>query len=313
MATCLIYSPRFLDHDTGPGHPERPQRIKAIIDSLQNKAIWNKLVHIAPEIKDPQIPLLIHDPAYIKRVALTCARGEEYIDTFDNTISSESYSVAILAANAAAEGIDYIMANDGNRSMVIPRPPGHHAEYDHAMGFCLFNNVAIAARYAQKKYSLTRLAIIDYDVHHGNGTQHLFENDPNILYVSMHRYPFYPGTGAKNETGTGDGLGTTQNYPLDQGASDDIYIDIMDNSIADIVIKFKPELIILSSGFDAHELDPLGGMAISTAGYMKLSSTLVAIALECCEGRILSILEGGYSLQGLAESVDVHLQELMKD
>ena len=313
MGTCLIYSPRFLDHDTGLGHPERPQRIQAIIDSLQNNAIWNKLIHITPEIKDPQIPSLIHDPAYIKRVALTCDRGEQYIDTFDNTICSESYSIAILAANAAAEGIDYIMANDGNRSMIIPRPPGHHAEYDQAMGFCLFNNVAIAARYAQKKYSLTRLAIIDYDVHHGNGTQHLFDNDPNILYVSMHRYPFYPGTGAKNETGMGDGLGTTHNYPLDQGAGDDIYTDIMDNSIADILIKFKPEILILSSGFDAHELDPLGGMTISTVGYMKLSSTLVAIARECCEGRILSILEGGYSLQGLAESMEVHLQELMKD
>ncbi len=313
MGTSLVYSPRFLEHDTGWGHPERPERLEAIIDSLQKTDLWKQLVLITPDIKDPQIPELVHDPDYVKRVAHSCDRADQYIDTYDNPICSVSYSIAVLAANGVATGLDYVMKDQGNCSMVIPRPPGHHAEYDHAMGFCLFNNVAIAARYAQQKYSVTRVAIIDFDVHHGNGTQHLFENDPNIIYISTHRYPFYPGSGAKNETGMGDGLGTTLNYPLDQGTGDEVYCDIIDNSVADVVLKFNPELMILSSGFDAHELDPLGGMALTTAGYKMLSHSLISIAKECCDGRVLSVLEGGYSLQGLKESMEVHLREIMNE
>jgi len=313
MSTGLLYSPRFLDHDTGPGHPERPERIQAIIDNLSETNLINRLTIIVPEIRDSQLPQIVHDPAYLKRIALSCDRGEQYIDSFDNAIGEESFQVALLAANAAAQGVDHIMETPENNAVVLPRPPGHHAEYSQAMGFCLFNNVAVAARYAQQKYSITKIAIVDFDVHHGNGTQHLFEADPNIFYTSIHRYPFYPGTGAKNETGSGDGLGKTVNYPLDQGKGDSEYLDLIDNSMAEKIIGFKPELLILSAGFDAHELDPLGGMVVSTGGFRKISQRLFKIGNECCNGRILSVLEGGYSLKGLADGMNVHIQELIKD
>ncbi len=313
MSTGLLYSPRFLEHDTGPGHPERPERIQAIIDNLSETNLINRLTVINPEIRDPQLPQIVHDSAYLKRIALSCDRGDQYIDSFDNAISEESFQVALLAANAAAQGVDHIMETPENNAVVLPRPPGHHAEYSQAMGFCLFNNVAVAARYAQQKYSITKITIVDFDVHHGNGTQHLFEADPNILYTSIHRYPFYPGTGAKNETGRGDGLGKTVNYPLDQGRGNSEYLDLIDNSMAEKIIGFKPELLILSAGFDAHELDPLGGMVVSTDGFRKISQRLFKIGSECCSGRILSVLEGGYSLQGISESMNVHIQELLKE
>jgi len=181
------------------------------------------------------------------------------------------------------------------------------------MGFCLFNNVAVAARYAQKTYSLDKIAIIDFDVHHGNGTQHSFENDASILYASIHRHPFYPGTGAKEETGWGDGLGTTINYPIEVGLGDDTFLDIVENSLADKVLAFKPDLVILSAGFDAHEYDPIGGMTVTTEGYRRLSGIFVKLADECTGGRLLSVLEGGYHRQALTESVCVHLEELMKE
>lgn len=310
MAIGLIYSPRFLDHLTGPGHPERPERLQNIVDSLKSSAQWERLEHIIPEIRDAGLPKIIHDPAYLKRVGLTCDRGDEYLDTFDNPICHDSYQVALLAANASAAAVDYVMKDAGNRAMVLPRPPGHHAEFNQAMGFCIFNNIAIAAQYARLNYGVTRVAIVDFDVHHGNGTQHLFEEDPNVLYLSLHRYPFFPGTGARNETGRGNGIGATVNYPLHQGSDDEIYLDIFNNSAADVLLRFRPELLLISAGFDAHELDPLGGMVVTTAGFGEITRTLRKIVDECCAGQVVSILEGGYNLRGLAESVAIHLKEL---
>ncbi len=313
MITGLVYSPRFLDHDTGPGHPESPARIKAVIDGLKKSTLWDQLDHLEPEISDNLLPELIHDPGYVKRVASSCDRGEQYIDTFDNPISDNSYRTALLAVNAATQGIDHIFAGKNHNSIVLPRPPGHHAEFNQAMGFCLFNNVAVAARYAQRQYSIDRIAIVDFDVHHGNGTQHIFEYESNIMYLSTHRYPFYPGTGARNETGRGDGLGSTINYPLDVGSGDSDYLDVFNNSMADSILSFQPELLILSAGFDAHASDPLGGMEVSTTGYGQLTAILKKIGQECCENRILSVLEGGYNLQGLADSVEAHIGELIKE
>ena len=191
------------------------------------------------------------------------------------------------------------------------RPPGHHAEKDRSMGFCLFNNVAIAARYAIKKYALNRVCIFDWDVHHGNGTQHSFYSDPSVHYSSIHQYPFYPGTGDKIETGTGDGLGTTLNFPLEAFSGDLIYLDIIENRLIPVIQNFKPDLIIISAGFDAHEDDPLGQMKISSDCYRKMTSLILKLAEEVCDGRLLSMLEGGYNHEALADSVLNHIDALL--
>lgn len=312
MALGIYYSPRFLDHDTGPGHPERPERLAAIVEHLQQANYSSRLELRVPQVFDPDLPAIAHDQAYVKRVLLTCNRGDQHIDTFDNAICVDSGNIAILAANATAQGIDAVLG-DENRALVLPRPPGHHAEFDQALGFCLFNNVAIAARYAQQKYSVGKIAIIDFDVHHGNGTQHYFENDDSVLYISTHRYPFFPGTGTADETGRGAGAGATVNYPLAFGTGNDIYLDIYRNAIPDIILKFRPELILLSTGFDAHEMDPLGGMQLTTAAFSEISQILVQTARECCQGKVLSVLEGGYSIEGSRQGMEVHIQELLED
>jgi len=311
MATGIITSRRFLDHHTGPGHPESPRRLVAILDDLETSGLLDKVNVYQPQQKDSSIPALIHSEDYIARFESACINGEPIVDSVDNPICSDTFDVALLAAGSAVQGVGYIFSQEVENLMVLLRPPGHHAERNSAMGFCFFNNVAIAAQYARRQYDLEKIAIIDFDAHHGNGTQHIFESDPNVLYISLHRYPFYPGTGGKSETGIGQGLGTTVNYPLKAGSGDDIYLDIINGSLADKVLSYQPDFLILSSGFDAHELDPLGGMAVTTEGYRRMTHAFKQLAVECCQGRLLSILEGGYDLKGLAESVHVHLEVLL--
>jgi len=241
-----------------------------------------------------------------------CQQGQSYIDTFDNPICWVSFEIAVEAVNACCAAADFVLNGTWECGLVLPRPPGHHAEVNQAMGFCLFNNVAIVARYAQQHYPLQRIAIVDFDVHHGNGTQHIFEQDPQVLYISTHRYPFYPGTGGREETGTAAGRGFTRNFPFPVGTGDATYLECFQTEIADILLQYEPEFIILSSGFDAHQQDPLGGMAITTAGFGELTAILTRLAQETCGGKLLSVLEGGYDLEALAESVAVHLQTLIE-
>jgi acetoin utilization deacetylase AcuC-like enzyme len=311
LKTGLITSPRFLDHDPGPGHPESPQRLRAVLEHLEQSGLLNAVARLEPQIKTPEMAGLVHSTDYIQRVEAACAAGARLIDTPDNPICPATYDVAVLAVNAVTRGVDSIMAGKVKNVLVLLRPPGHHAEESQAMGFCFFNNVAVAAAYARRSYDLDRVAIIDFDVHHGNGTQHIFESDSSVLYASLHRYPFYPGTGSEQETGRGEGLGTTVNYPLPAGTGDDIYLDVVRNSLADKVLRFRPDLLILSAGFDAHEWDPLGGMRVTTDGFRSLTRLFRDLAEECCAGRLLSVLEGGYNLKGLSESVQVHLEEFM--
>ena len=310
MQTGIITSNRFKLHLTGAGHPESPDRITAVHGALHDSGLLEKHPVVVPEIKLPEIPDLIHSNDYRIRVKRSCESGDTIIDTQDNPICPDSYEIAILAANAVTTGIDMVISGEWNNGMVIVRPPGHHAERSMAMGFCLFNNVAIGAKYLQDQYGIEKVAIVDFDVHHGNGTQHLFEADPTVFFASMHQFPFYPGTGRETETGTGAGRGTVQNYPLPAGTGDDTYYDIIDNDLSDRILKFDPDFIIFSAGFDAHELDPIGQMNVTTEGFYNISKKLNRIATEACKGRSLSVLEGGYHLNALGESVKVHINAM---
>jgi len=240
-----------------------------------------------------------------------CRIGETVLDSGDTHVSRDSYAAALLAAGGGLAGVDFAMRGDNHRAFCAVRPPGHHAEHDHAMGFCLFNNIAIGARYAQEHHGLTRVAIVDWDVHHGNGTQAAFYDDPSVLYVSIHQYPYYPGTGGKNERGAGKGTGTTLNIPLNAGSGDEVYLDAMREIIVPALVDFSPELIMISAGFDAHRDDPLAGMNVTEKGFGEMTR-LILEASESARGRIVSVLEGGYDLKALGRSVESHLRELMK-
>ena len=310
MITSLITSEKYKDHITGPGFPESPERLDAIIDHLESTGLINDLDIVEPIRKDKNYCKLVHDDQYIKRVREACELGAPLVDTADNPISKNSYDTALLAVGGITEAVDRVFTGKANNAMALLRPPGHHAEKGMAMGFCLFNNVAIAARYAQQNYEVEKVAIIDFDVHHGNGTQHIFESDPTVMYASLHQYPFYPGTGADDEIGIGDGKGTTINYPLNYGVDDDEFIDIFDNSLSDKILKYNPDLIIISAGFDAHIDDPIGGLSVTTKGFYNISNTIMKFADEVCNGKIISSLEGGYNLKAQAESVKAHLLAL---
>ncbi len=310
MTTSLITSEKYKEHITGPGFPESPERLDAILKHLESTELINDLDVVEPLRKDKEFCRLVHDDDYITRVRQACELGAVIIDTGDNPISKDSYDTALLAVGGITEAVDIIFSGKANNAMALLRPPGHHAEKDMAMGFCLFNNAAIAALYAQRNYEVEKVAIIDFDVHHGNGTQHIFESDPTVMYASLHQYPFYPGTGAIEETGIGDGKGTTINYPLTYGVGDNEFNDIFENSLSDKILKYNPDLIIVSAGFDAHIDDPIGGLSVTTKGYFDISNILLKLADEVCEGKIVSSLEGGYNLKALAESVEAHLLAL---
>ena len=310
MVTSLITSEKYKDHITGPGFPESPERLDAIINHLESTGLINDLDIVEPVRKDKKFCKLVHDDEYIRRVREACELGAPLVDTADNPISKTSYDIALLAVGGITEAVDRVFTGKANNAMALLRPPGHHAEKGMAMGFCLFNNVAIAARYVQQNYEVEKVAIIDFDVHHGNGTQHLFEADPTVMYASLHQYPFYPGTGADDEIGIGDGKGTTINYPLNYGVGDDQFIDIFDNSLSDKILKYNPDLIIISAGFDAHMDDPIGGLGVRTKGFYNISNIIMKFADEVCNGKIISSLEGGYNLKAQAESVEAHLLAL---
>ncbi len=248
----------------------------------------------------------VHDDAYVRRVAETAGRALS-LDP-DTYTSPESYEIARLAAGAAIDAVERVMAGSHTAAVALVRPPGHHAERDRAMGFCLFNNVAVAAAHARAQ-GAARVAIVDYDVHHGNGTQHIFESDPHVLYVSTHQFPYYPGTGAADEVGHGSGRGFTVNVPMEIGAVDADYQLVFAKVISPILLQFEPDLVIVSAGFDAHERDPLGGMRLSTPAFAAMTRELRAVADECCRGRIVSVTEGGYDLQALAASLDAVIEQ----
>lgn len=310
MTTGFIYDARFLEHDTGPHHPERPERLASTMAHLESDPWFADLRQFDARLARTEEIESTHSIKYIRRVGRACAEGAPFIDTTDVTVSAASCDVAALAAGTPLTLGDAICNREIDNGFALIRPPGHHAETEMAMGFCLFNNVAILARYLQRVHGLNKIAIVDWDVHHGNGTQHLFEEDPSVLYVSVHQYPYYPGTGAASESGIGRGQGATLNCPLPAGATDSDYEGVFTTEILPKLSAFKPEFVIISAGFDAHLDDPLADMRLTTEFYAWMTQRLLEIADQHAAGRLLSVLEGGYHLTRLAETVAVHLEGL---
>jgi len=307
--TGIVRDRRYLDHITSDFHPENPHRLEVIYGMLDDNDMEERFIEIPPRFATEQEIGLVHAPEYISRVAATADMSHAMLDP-DTCTSPRSYDAARLAVGGVLESIDAIISGDADNSFAFVRPPGHHAESDRGMGFCLFNNVAIGARYAIHKYSLERILIVDWDLHHGNGTQNTFYCDPTVLYFSIHQYPYYPGTGSLNETGSGDGTGFTVNIPLSGGQGDTDYLLILERVLSPICLQFKPQFILISAGFDIYFKDPLGNMKVTPTGFSRLARLLLETAEHSCGGNILFVLEGGYHLEGLKESVKAVLNEL---
>lgn len=310
--TGLVYHPSYLEHDMGFGHPESPNRLRAIMARLEESGTAAGLTRIDPRKADDEWITQVHTPSYVAALNRQApVSGRASLDP-DTSMSPGSLNAAYLAAGGALAAVDAIVTRQVDHAFCAVRPPGHHAEASRAMGFCLFNNVAIAARYVQKKYGLKRVLIVDWDVHHGNGTQHTFEDDPSVLFFSTHQYPHYPGTGRASEKGKGAGEGFTINVPMEAGEGDEEYLEIFRKCLVPAADDFKPDFVIVSAGFDAHRDDPLASMRLTEAGYADLTEVVAAIARRHANGRILSSLEGGYDLSALAASVDAHIKALMQ-
>jgi len=306
----LIYTdPCFLDHETGE-HPESPDRLRSITTML-NKGNWLKKL-TRGEIKAATLAQLgrVHSPQHVADVKKFAEAGGGRADA-DTVVCPKSYDVALKAAGTAAAAVDQVMKGEEHRQAIcLIRPPGHHAVPSKSMGFCLFNNAAVAAAQAQWIYGANKVLVVDFDVHHGNGTQDIFYDSENVYFMSSHRHPFYPGTGKENETGTGEGLGTIFNLPLEFGTSRKEILTRFERLLNDAAKRCKPELIILSAGFDAHKRDPIGSLGLETEDFETLTNSVVDVAKQYCSGKLVSLLEGGYNVEALAESVEVHLKVL---
>ncbi len=307
--TGIVRDKRYIDHRTGDFHPESHRRLEFIYDMLNDADMKGDYVDVPVREATEDELLYIHSKDYISMVAATAGKSRSYLDA-DTQTSSGSYQAALLAVGGLCNAIKMVHSGEINNAFALVRPPGHHAERSRGMGFCLFNNVAIGAVYAQRELGLKRILIADWDLHHGNSTQHCFEDDPSILYFSTHQYPYYPGTGSFTEVGSGEGEGYTINVPLSTGYGDAEYIAIYRQILQPIALGFKPDLVLASVGFDIHKDDPLGGMSITPLGFAALTHILMEIARLSCDGKLVLTLEGGYNLQGLRDSVKAVLKEL---
>ncbi len=310
--TGYVYDERYLLHDPGSWHVERPDRIKVIHKRLVFSGLIKELVCLEPFLAPLEWIEKLHNPDYIERFRRACEKGNPILDTGDCGICPKSFEIARLAVGGVFAACDAMLAGEITNAFCAVRPPGHHAERSQAMGFCFFSNVALGARYLQEKHGLERIAIVDWDVHHGNGTQHLLESDPSVLYISLHQDPSscYPGTGRKTETGKGPGQGATLNFPFPPHSTDQDYIEIMDGDVLPALEAFQPDCLMISAGFDAHRDDPLAHMNLTQKGYMVMGALLGSFAKDCCQSRIITVLEGGYNLAVLEECVFDHIQML---
>jgi acetoin utilization deacetylase AcuC-like enzyme len=306
VSVVLVHSDRFAEHQTPPGHPERPERAE-VMDAVAGRWRARGVEIVAPRLASHEQLARVHDGEYLRRLRETAGRATA-LDP-DTYTSPESHEIALLAAGAGVDAVERVIGTSHMAAVALVRPPGHHAERNRAMGFCLFNNVAVAAAHA-RALGAGKVAIVDYDVHHGNGTQHAFEADPHVLYVSTHQYPYYPGTGAAEEVGRDAGRGFTINLPIEVGAVDEDYQTVFASVVIPVLRQFEPDLVIVSAGFDAHEDDPLGGMRLTTPAFAAMISELRAVAEEYSRGRIMAAVEGGYDLHALGGSLDATIETL---
>jgi len=322
-------STRYVEHETGRHHPERPDRIRAVAKAVRQAGMIDSpdpfpelrldfgfthpqpftLRELDPSPADPELAALVHTPRHIDYVRRVCAMGGGVLDQGDTPVCAASYEIALLALGSAIRCADAVMTGEVKRAFSAARPPGHHAEPDRPMGFCLFNNIAIAARHIQRSYSIARVAIVDFDVHHGNGTQASFEDDPSVLFISMHQHPStcYPGTGHHWERGRGAGEGHTVNIAFNPGCDDADYAAAMQQHVLPALDDFAPEVLLISAGFDGHAEDPLAQMELSENAFEQMTRQLVELAGRHCRGRVVSVLEGGYNLRALGRCVVRHL------
>ena len=299
--TAIVYDPFNLRH-TLEGHPENYRRLKSTMELLQEEGMLDRLVSVPSAPAPPDAILRVHTPQYLDRLQVITQRGGGHLDA-DTYVNAQSLEAAQRAAGGILNLVDAVLWKQADNGFALVRPPGHQALVHNGMGFCIFANVAVAARWAQRQHGIQRVLIVDFDVHHGNGTQDIFYNDPSVLFYSIHQFPYYPGTGAATEMGTEAGYGTTVNVPLPPHVGDQGYLEAFQKVLAPLARRFKPELILLSAGYDAHWMDPLASMGLSISGYMALVQELLSLADELCQGRLVCVLEGGYNLQVLSHSV----------
>jgi acetoin utilization deacetylase AcuC-like enzyme len=307
--TGIVRDPRYAGHCMGPGQPECPERLEVLYAMLDEPGLQGHFQDITPRSALTEELLQVHSADHIRRLETTAGIDNTYLDP-DTCTCAHSHEAALLAAGGICQAIQQVYAGDLDNAFALVRPPGHHAERTAAKGFCLYNNVAIGARYAQRTLGLKRILVVDWDLHHGNGTQHCFEDDPSVLFFSTHRSFFYPGGGSVREAGKGRGKGFTINLPLLPGLGDGEYLCLFDEILKPIALAFRPDLVLVSAGFDIHCLDPMGGMRVTPKGFAAMTRCILDIAEQCCQGRVVLALEGGYHLEALRDSVREVLKEL---
>jgi acetoin utilization deacetylase AcuC-like enzyme len=312
MGYAYLYDDIFLTHDAGMGHPESPWRLDAINNAVRESDWYKNLIRLTGQPADPDTLALVHGRQYIELVERECKEGYWCLSTGDTNICPESYRVALHAAGGVLSAVDAVFTGKAKSAFCAVRPPGHHASGNRGMGFCVFNNIALAARRAQKKYNVERVLIADWDVHHGNGTQNIFYEDDTVFFMSTHQFPFYPGTGRYDETGAGKGKGFTMNRPFPAGAGNKEIIGVFKDEFLPAAKDFKPDFTLLSAGFDSRIHDPIGGFRVDDDGFRELTKIMMEISHIAGDGRMISILEGGYSLDGLAAAALAHMDESIK-
>jgi acetoin utilization deacetylase AcuC-like enzyme len=311
LPTALVHSPEYLNHDTGRGHPERPERYSAVMNALSREKLLDRLLQLAPRKATDAEILACHTAAYLETARRDVNSGAGTLSTGDTQVCAASFDVALLAAGGVLNAVDAVISGTAANAFCVVRPPGHHATPSRGMGFCLFDNVAIAARYAQSKYGIGRVLIADWDVHHGNGTQDIFYADPTVFFFSTHQWPLYPGTGAATETGVGAGAGFTLNCLFPAGSGRDEILGAFKDKLVPAMERFKPEMVFISAGFDSRIDDPLGRFTLSDADFGDLTCIMLDVAGRHSSGRLVSVLEGGYNLDGLGRAAATHVAALM--
>ncbi len=307
--TGVVWDPVYLEHVTDDGHPDHPRRLKPLYRRLQDPLVKIRFTTIVPPAATDEEILLVHSPSYLKQVKATATFPASALSA-DTLTCDRSFPVAAKAVGGTIEAIRQVLAGTLSHALVLARPPGHHAERTRAMGYCIFNNVAIGCMAARTAMGLARVMVVDWDLHHGNGTQHIFERDPSVFFFSSHQFPHYPGTGHFTETGRGPGEGTTMNVPMSRGCGDGEFAALYQRLLTPVVRAFEPQLILVSAGFDIHAADPLGGMKVTPAGFAGLTRLILDVARQTCAGRVVFCLEGGYNADALADSALAMIDEL---